>query len=75
MVPVILRYVLFGVASMPRYGGGDIGTKEERPELDRMIADAHPPPFRRCCVLAPDRFARSVSHLLRPIVKMTSIFD
>jgi DNA invertase Pin-like site-specific DNA recombinase len=44
---------------------GISGTKEKRPELDRLMADAH---RRRLDVVAVwrfDRMARSVSHLLR----------
>ena len=44
---------------------GISGTKEKRPELDRLMADAH---RRRCDAVAVwrfDRMARSVSHLLR----------
>jgi DNA invertase Pin-like site-specific DNA recombinase len=46
---------------------GISGTKEKRPELDRLMADAH---RRRMDVVAVwkfDRFARSVSHLLRAL--------
>ena len=44
---------------------GISGAKEKRPELDRLMADAH---RRKCDVVAVwkfDRMARSVSHLLR----------
>lgn len=46
---------------------GISGAKEKRPELDRLMADAH---RRRLDVVAVwkfDRFARSVSHLLRAL--------
>lgn len=41
------------------------GTKDRRPELDRLMADAHKRKFRVVAVWKFDRFARSVSHLLR----------
>jgi DNA invertase Pin-like site-specific DNA recombinase len=44
---------------------GISGTKERRPELDRLMADAHRRRFEVCCVWRFDRMARSVSHLLR----------
>jgi DNA invertase Pin-like site-specific DNA recombinase len=44
---------------------GISGTKEKRPELDRLMADAHRRRFDAVVVWKFDRFARSVSHLLR----------
>ena len=46
---------------------GISGTKEKRPELDRMLTDAHPRRFDAVVVWKFDRFARSVSHLLRAL--------
>ncbi len=46
---------------------GISGTKEKRPELDRMMADAHRRRFDAVVVWKFDRFARSVSHLLRAL--------
>lgn len=46
---------------------GISGTKEKRPELDRLMADAHKRRFDVVCVWRFDRFARSVSHLLRAL--------
>ena len=46
---------------------GISGTKERRPELDRLMADAHKRRFDVVCVWRFDRFARSVSHLLRAL--------
>jgi DNA invertase Pin-like site-specific DNA recombinase len=46
---------------------GISGTKEKRPELDRLLADAH---RRKCDAIVCwkfDRFARSVSHLLKAL--------
>jgi DNA invertase Pin-like site-specific DNA recombinase len=46
---------------------GISGAKEKRPELDRMIAEAHRRKFDVIVVWKFDRFARSVSHLLRAL--------
>jgi DNA invertase Pin-like site-specific DNA recombinase len=46
---------------------GISGTKEKRPELDRMMLDAHRRHFDAVIVWKFDRFARSVSHLLRAL--------
>ena len=46
---------------------GISGTKERRPELDRLMADGHKRRFDAVVVWKFDRFARSVSHLLRAL--------
>lgn len=46
---------------------GISGTKEKRPELDRLMTDAHRRRFDAVVVWKFDRFARSVSHLLRAL--------
>jgi DNA invertase Pin-like site-specific DNA recombinase len=46
---------------------GVSGTKDSRPELNRLMADAHKRRFDTVCVWRFDRFARSVSHLLRAL--------
>ena len=46
---------------------GISGSKDKRPELDRMMADAHRRKFDVVVVWKFDRFARSVSHLLRAL--------
>ena len=46
---------------------GITGAKEKRPELDRLMADAHRRRFDAVVVWKFDRFARSVSHLLRAL--------
>lgn len=46
---------------------GISGTKEKRPELDRLMQDAHRRRFDAVVVWKFDRFARSVSHLLRAL--------
>jgi DNA invertase Pin-like site-specific DNA recombinase len=48
----------------------DVGisdTKEKRPELDRLMSDAQRRRFDAVVVWKLDRFARSVSHLLRAL--------
>jgi DNA invertase Pin-like site-specific DNA recombinase len=46
---------------------GVSGAKDSRPELNRLMADAHKCRFDAVCVWRFDRFARSVSHLLRAL--------
>jgi len=46
---------------------GISGTKERRPELDRLMTDAHKRRFDVVAVWKFDRFARSVSPLLRAL--------
>jgi DNA invertase Pin-like site-specific DNA recombinase len=46
---------------------GISGTKEKRPQLDRLMRDAHKRLFDAVAVWKFDRFARSVSHLLRAL--------
>src|ERR1700704_1664626 len=46
---------------------GISGPKEKRPELDRLMTDAHRRRFDAVIVWKFDRFARSVSHLLRAL--------
>jgi DNA invertase Pin-like site-specific DNA recombinase len=46
---------------------GISGTKDNRPELNRLMADAHHRRFDAVVVWRFDRFARSVSHLLRAL--------
>lgn len=46
---------------------GVSGSKEKRPELDRLMADASRRKFDVVAVWKFDRFARSVSHLLRAL--------
>src|ERR1700693_5586303 len=46
---------------------GFSGSKQQRPELDRLMQDAHRRRFDVVCVWRFDRFARSVSHLLRAL--------
>ncbi len=46
---------------------GISGTKEKRPQLDRLMADAHRRQFDAVVVWKFDRFARSVSHLIRAL--------
>jgi DNA invertase Pin-like site-specific DNA recombinase len=46
---------------------GISGSKDRRPELDRLMRDAHARKFDVVIVWKFDRFARSVSHLLRAL--------
>ena len=46
---------------------GISGAKDSRPELNRLMSDAHKRRFDVVCVWRFDRFARSVSHLLRAL--------
>jgi DNA invertase Pin-like site-specific DNA recombinase len=46
---------------------GISGAKDKRPELDRLMADAQKRKFDVVVVWKFDRFARSVSHLLRAL--------
>jgi DNA invertase Pin-like site-specific DNA recombinase len=46
---------------------GISGSKDKRPELDRLMTDAHRRKFDVVIVWKFDRFARSVSHLLRAL--------
>jgi DNA invertase Pin-like site-specific DNA recombinase len=46
---------------------GISGAKDSRPELNRLMADAHKRRFDAVVVWKFDRFARSVSHLLRAL--------
>jgi DNA invertase Pin-like site-specific DNA recombinase len=55
--PLVGEYVDAGVS----------GAKERRPQLDRLITDAHKRRFDVIVVWKFDRFARSVSHLLRAL--------
>jgi DNA invertase Pin-like site-specific DNA recombinase len=52
---------------------GISGSKEKRPELDRLLADAHRRRFDAVVVWRFDRFARSVSHLLRALETFRSL--
>src|SRR5215472_18026727 len=46
---------------------GISGAKDCRPDLSRLMADAHKRRFDVVCVWKFDRFARSTSHLLRAL--------
>ena len=52
---------------------GVSGAKQRRPQLDRLMADAHKRKFDCVCVWKFDRFARSVSHLLRALETFESL--
>src|SRR5271155_223495 len=52
---------------------GISGSKVKRPELDKLMADAHRRRFDAVIVWKFDRFARSVSHLLRALETFDSL--
>lgn len=52
---------------------GISGSKDKRPELDRLMADAHKRRFDVVVVWRFDRFARSVSHLLRALENFNAL--
>lgn len=52
---------------------GISGAKDRRPELDKLVADAHRRKFDAVVVWKFDRFARSVSHLLRALETFDSL--
>jgi DNA invertase Pin-like site-specific DNA recombinase len=54
---IVAEYVDAGVS----------GAKDSRPELNRLMVDAHKRRLDVVCVWKFDRFARSVSHLLRAL--------
>jgi DNA invertase Pin-like site-specific DNA recombinase len=52
---------------------GISGAREKRPELGRLLADAHRRHFDAVVVWRFDRFARSVSHLLRALETFSAL--
>lgn len=52
---------------------GVSGKKDSRPQLNRMMQDAHERRFSVVVVWRFDRFARSVSHLLRALETFDSL--
>jgi DNA invertase Pin-like site-specific DNA recombinase len=52
---------------------GISGAKDSRPALNRLIADAHRRRFDAVVVWKFDRFARSVSHLLRALETFSAL--
>jgi DNA invertase Pin-like site-specific DNA recombinase len=52
---------------------GVSGAKDSRPELNRLMAEAHRRRFDALAVFKFDRFARSVSHLLRALETFRSL--
>ena len=49
------------------------GAKDKRPALDRLMADARRGRFDAVLVYRFDRFARSVTHLLRALEEFSSL--
>src|ERR1700691_5980392 len=52
---------------------GISGAKDSRPELNKLMAEAHHRRFDAVVVWKFDRFARSVSHLLRALETFQSL--
>jgi len=52
---------------------GISGAKDSRPELNKLMADAHRRRFDAVVVWRFDRFARSVSHLLRALENFNAL--
>ena len=52
---------------------GVSGAKDSRPQLNKLMADAHKGRFDVIAVWKFDRFARSVSHLLRALETFQSL--
>jgi DNA invertase Pin-like site-specific DNA recombinase len=52
---------------------GISGSKDSRPQLNRLMADAHKRRFDAVAVWKFDRFARSTSHLLRALETFQSL--
>lgn len=61
------------IATLEYVDVGISGTKEKRPQLDRLLSDAHRRHFDAVVVWRFDRFARSVSHLLRALETFRSL--
>ena len=53
--------------------GGICGAKDSRPELNRLMADAHRRKVDAVVCWKFDRFARSVSHLLQALETFNSL--
>jgi DNA invertase Pin-like site-specific DNA recombinase len=49
------------------------GTKDSRPELDKLMADARSRKIDCVCVWKFDRFARSVAHLIRAMTEFRAL--
>ena len=52
---------------------GISGSKESRPELDRLVADAHQRRFDAVLVWKLDRFGRSLRHLVNALAEFESL--
>ena len=49
------------------------GAKDQRPNLDKLMADARRRRFDAVCVWKFDRFARSTSHLLKALEEFSAL--
>jgi DNA invertase Pin-like site-specific DNA recombinase len=52
---------------------GISGSKDSRPELNRLMADAHKRRFDGVCVWKLDRFGRSLRHLVNALADLESL--
>ena len=52
---------------------GISGSKDSRPELNRLMADAKQRRFDAVCVWKPDRFGRSLRHLVNALADLESL--
>ena len=52
---------------------GFSGSKDRRPQLDRLMKDAHRRTFDAVLVFKLDRFGRSTSHLIRSLETFQSL--
>lgn len=52
---------------------GVSGTRERRPELDRLMADAHQRRFDAVLIWKLDRFARSLKHLVNALAEFEAL--
>jgi DNA invertase Pin-like site-specific DNA recombinase len=52
---------------------GVSGTRERRPELDRLMADAHRRRFDAVLIWKLDRFARSLKHLVNALAEFEAL--
>ena len=64
---------LRGLQIVATYADTMSGAKDKRPELDRLMADARRGKVDTVLVYRFDRFARSVTHLLRALEEFSSL--
>ncbi len=62
-----------GVEIAGEYTDTASGSKDSRPELNRLMADAKPRRFDAVCVWKLDRFGRSLRHLVNALADLESL--